>query len=46
LPKVTKEVIFDLELIVARSLRYEFTVHHPYLGAYGLFLDMQVCIQL
>ncbi|CAB4401031.1 unnamed protein product [Rhizophagus irregularis] len=43
--KATKEVFFDLELIVARSLRYEFTVHHPYLSAYGLFLDMQTALK-
>ncbi|GBB87830.1 hypothetical protein RclHR1_14310007 [Rhizophagus clarus] len=43
--KATKEVFFDLELIVARSLRYEFTIHHPYLSAYGLFLDMQTVLK-
>ncbi|CAI2178064.1 13060_t:CDS:10 [Funneliformis geosporum] len=43
--RLTKEVIFDLELTVARSLRYEFAVHHPYLGAYGLFLDMQTVLK-
>ncbi|CAG8811562.1 1827_t:CDS:2, partial [Racocetra persica] len=36
-----KETIFELELVVSQSLRYEYAVHHPYLASFGLFLDMQ-----
>ncbi|CAG8575093.1 24104_t:CDS:2, partial [Cetraspora pellucida] len=39
--KLPKETIFELELVVSRSLRYEYAVHHPYLALFGLFLDMQ-----
>ncbi|RIB26800.1 cyclin-like protein [Gigaspora rosea] len=40
--KLPKETIFELEVVVSKSLRYEYTVHHPYLASFGLFLDMQV----
>ncbi|CAG8525974.1 7954_t:CDS:2 [Racocetra fulgida] len=36
-----KETIFELEIVVSQSLRYEYAVHHPYLASFGLFLDMQ-----
>ncbi|CAG8631560.1 6479_t:CDS:2, partial [Dentiscutata erythropus] len=39
--KRPKEIIFELELVVSQSLRYEYAVHHPHLASFGLFLDMQ-----
>ena len=42
--KITKESVFELELIISRSLRYEYMIHHPYLPAFGFFLDLQVII--
>ncbi|CAJ0904558.1 15594_t:CDS:2, partial [Entrophospora sp. SA101] len=40
--KITKESVFELELIISRSLRYEYMIHHPYLPAFGFFLDLQL----
>ncbi|CAG8779568.1 40327_t:CDS:2 [Gigaspora margarita] len=43
--KLPKETIFELEVVVSKSLRYEYAVHHPYLASFGLFLDMQSFIK-
>ncbi|CAG8495741.1 26_t:CDS:2, partial [Acaulospora morrowiae] len=39
--RVPKNRIFELELIVSRSLRYEYTIHHPFIPAFGYYLDLQ-----
>ncbi|RHZ69842.1 hypothetical protein Glove_277g36 [Diversispora epigaea] len=43
--KVPKNRIFELELVVSGSLRYEYTVHHPFIAAFGYYLDMQNVIK-
>ncbi|CAG8480554.1 10616_t:CDS:2 [Diversispora eburnea] len=43
--KVLKTRIFELELVVSGSLRYEYTVHHPFISAFGYYLDMQNVIK-
>ncbi|KAF9963880.1 hypothetical protein BGZ65_008157 [Modicella reniformis] len=39
--KSSRESILNLELLVCQSLRFQFTVHHPYRPCLGFFYDMQ-----
>ncbi|ORY00404.1 cyclin-like protein [Basidiobolus meristosporus CBS 931.73] len=45
IPKTTAQSILDLEFIISQSLKFEFTIHHPYRPLHGLYLDMQSHIQ-
>lgn|SRR4051812_15261576 len=40
--KSPAESILQLEFLVCKTLRFHFTVHHPYRPCLGFFFDMQV----
>jgi hypothetical protein len=40
--KSSPAAILNLEFLVCKSLRFQFTVHHPYRPCLGFFYDMQV----
>ncbi|KAJ1975118.1 hypothetical protein H4R34_004455 [Dimargaris verticillata] len=42
--KTTPKDILDYEFIVSQSLKFEFTIHHPYSPLYGFFLDAQAVV--
>lgn len=45
MPKVpSHKVLFDSELHLTSQLKYEFTVHLPYIPLYGIYLDLQMYI--
>ncbi|KAG0224472.1 cyclin-like protein [Mortierella sp. GBAus27b] len=39
--KNSREPILSLEFLICKSLRFQFTVHHPYRPCLGFFYDMQ-----
>ena len=43
-PSIEKEVprLTQLELVLAKTLKFEFFLRHPYTALYGIFLDAQV----
>ncbi|OLL26931.1 Cyclin CCL1 [Neolecta irregularis DAH-3] len=44
IPKTTVDDIIPLELPVSQSLKFCFSVHHPYRPLHGFYLDMQAVL--
>ena len=43
-PSIQNEIprLTELELLLAKTLDFEFLYEHPYIALYGIFLDTQV----
>ncbi|RKP36066.1 cyclin-like protein [Dimargaris cristalligena] len=42
IPKTSSQDILTYEFVVSQSLKFEYTVHHPFSPLYGFYLDAQI----